>query len=334
MLSSVKEQITSPIFRILAAAVLASTFVLTSPLPSAGAQPASCHPDPSNLFITYQPVDHSDSGQSYRAQLVLANRDTACELGSSGWRLYFNFVRQPLAVYPPGELGDAARQELADQGLSLTRADDAQSGDYYVLAPTGEFHPLAAGERRRISLNVELWAILKSDAPAGWHIVFDGEPARWVPAKALLDPTDPNQTTAFAGDNNQVQTAGTRYVENTAPLLRLSLQDRILPRPLSVTTQPGVVTIDGREARIQYSPNLRNEAEYLESALEDVLRGDVILVEGGHASGPEIIDLSLDPNLDALRHPDAAPAHTALGVPVSRWRRKAVHRAGPPCHDR
>ena len=298
MLSTVKQRITSPIFRMLAAAVLASTFVLTSPLPNAGAQGASCHPDPSDLFITYQPVDHSDTAQSYRAELVLGNRDAACELGSSGWGLYFNFVRQPLAVYPPGEPGDAARQELADQGLSLTRADDAQSGDYYVLKPTSQFDPLAPGERRKISLSVELWAIMKSDAPAGWHIVFDGEPARWVPAKALLDPTDPNQTTAFAGDNNQVQTAGTRYVENTAPLLSLSLQDRILPRPLSVTAQPGVVTINGREARIQYSPGLRNEAEYLESALEDVLKGDVILVEGGHAGGSGIIDLSLDPSLD------------------------------------
>ena len=60
---SVKQRIASPIFRILAAAVLASTFVLTSPLPSAGAQRASCHPDPSDLFVTYRPVDHSDSGQ-------------------------------------------------------------------------------------------------------------------------------------------------------------------------------------------------------------------------------------------------------------------------------
>lgn len=298
MLSTVKQRITSPIFRMLTAAVLASTLVLASPLPSAGAQRASCHPDPNDLFITYQPVDHSDTAQSYRAELVLGNRDTACELGSSGWGLYFNFVRQPLAVYPPGEPGDAARQELADQGLSLTRADHAQSGDYYVLAPTSEFHPLAPGERRRVSLSVELWAIMKSDAPAGWHIVFDGEPARWVPAKALLDPTDPNQTTAFAGDNNQVQTAGTRYAENTAPLLHLSLQDGILPRPLSVTTQPGVVTINGQQTRIQYSPDLLNEAEYLESALEDVLKGDVILVEGGHASGSGVIDLSLDPNLD------------------------------------
>lgn len=298
MLSKAKQPITSPIFRMLAAAVLASTLALTSALPSAGAQGDSCHPDARDLFITYQPVDHGDSGQSFRAELVLANRDGACELGSSGWRLYFSFVRQPLAVYPPGQPGDAARQQLADQGLSLTRADAAQSGDYYVLEPTSEFDPLGPRERRTISLDVELWAILKSDAPAGWHIVFDGEPARWVPAKALLDPTDPNQTTAFAGDNNPVQTAGTRFAENTAPLLSLSLQDRILPRPLRVGTRPGFVTINGRKARIQYQANLRHVAEYLESALEDVLRGDVVLVKGGHASGPGIIDLRLDRRLD------------------------------------
>ena len=86
-------------------------------------------------------------------------------------------------MYPPTEpgdppsLGDLARQELAAQGLSLTRADNKQSGDYYVLRPTPEFVPVPPGNSFVISLKVELWGILKTDSPAAWHIVFDGDSA-------------------------------------------------------------------------------------------------------------------------------------------------------------
>ena len=66
---------------------------------------------------------------------VVDNRSGACAL-SSGWKLYFNFVRLPLAAGPPGEPGDTARRQLADQGLELTHGDLAQSGDLYVLTPT------------------------------------------------------------------------------------------------------------------------------------------------------------------------------------------------------
>ena len=303
----------SSVFQALAAAVFASLLVGTSIASNAAAQ-VSCHPDPAELFVIYQPVDHSESGQSFRARITLQNRAEDCELSNEGWALYFSFVRQPLTVYPPGEPGDAARQELANQGLTLTRADEAQSGDYYVIEPTGEFDPVNPGETREISLDVELWAILKSDGPAGWHIVFEGEPASWVPAKVLLDPTDSEQTTAFAGDNNPVETASTRFADNTAPLMSLRLQDRILPRPLSVTEEPGVLAIHGRKVKIQHPSDLRKDAEYLEAALEDVLNGDVVRVEGGHAAGRDIIDLSVDGSLDVDGDGEADPGGYTLRV--------------------
>jgi hexosaminidase len=293
----VRTQIASPINRTLAAGAVISMLVMMAALPHASAQNQVCHPDPGDLFITYQPVNHSDSGSSFRAQLTLENRAPDCEFGA-GWHLYFNFVRRPLAVYPPGEVGDAARAELAGQGLSLTRADEAQSGDYYVFEPTRDFVPVGPGESREILLDVELWAILKSDAPAGWHIVFDGEPAGWVPAKALLDPTDPNQTTAFSGDNNQVQTAATRFEENSASLMRPGVQDGIVPRPLQATAAPGVVTLNGRKVRIQYPSGLENEAEYLAAALGDVFGRPVGVGESGGGGGHHVIYLSLDPDLD------------------------------------
>ena len=108
-----------------------------------------------------------------------------------------------------------------------------------MLEPTDDFAPLGPGAAREITMDVELWAILKSDAPAGWHIIFDGGPARWVPAKTLLDASDPKQTTVFSGDKRAVETPATRFAQNTAPKLELELADRILPRPLAVEPRAG-----------------------------------------------------------------------------------------------
>jgi hexosaminidase len=240
-----------------------------------------CHPDGRDLQVTYQPVRHSADATAVQARLTLRNGSARCALPATGWKLYFNFVRQPLAAGPAGAAGDAARAQLAGQGLELRHGDAAQSGDLYVLTPTGDFAPLAPGATRAIDLGVELWTILKTDAPAGWHIVFDGRPAQWVPARALLDRTDPAQTTAFSGDKNPVPTAASRYAENTSPLMALGLRDRIVPRPAHAQAQHGVVPVGGARTTIVAPDALRGEAGYLQSALRDLLRGDVTVA--GHA---------------------------------------------------
>jgi hexosaminidase len=290
------KRVPSPLPRLLAAGLFGSVLALAA-APGPAAASTACHPDADELRVTFQPVDHSIAPASwFRARLTLRNNDRGCAL-AGGWKLFFNSVRQPLAVYPPGELGDAARQQLAAQGLSLARADDARSGDYYVLEPTPDFDPLGPGETREITLDIELWAILKTDAPAGWHISFEGGPARWVPAAALLDPSDPKQTTVFEGDKRPVETPATRFAQNTAPLMDLQLADRILPRPLEARQRPGIFTIDTRSTRIQHEPGLGSEAAYLESALADVLGRN--LARGGRPrGGRSTIHLSRDPQLD------------------------------------
>jgi hexosaminidase len=339
VLFTVKDRTTSPIVRVLAAAAAAATVALASASATASAQQDSCNPAARDLLVTYQPVEHTVSGAYFRARLTLENRAADCELGRD-WRLYFNFVRQPLAVYPPGELGDAARRELAEQGLSLRRADTARSGDYYVLEPTDEFEPIGPGQNRAIPLNVELWAILKSDAPAGWHVVFDREPARWVPARALLDPTDPKQTTAFEGDRNPVETASTRFAENTAEPMTLPLADRILPRPRSAVRHPGVLALRGK-VRIDHPAALRKEAAYLESAFADVL-GDRVARGAARGRGrSSVIELGLDAGLEregytlrvsrhGVRIVGADPAGVLYGIqtlrqliPISAYRAAA-----------
>ncbi len=196
-----------------AAALIAALAAVITP----GAASAACHPDAHDLMVTFQPVDNTVADAQYHlSRLTIDNNDPRCALGADGWAMFFNAVRQPAAVLG-GAAGDIAREQLADQGLAVARADAAQSGDFYTLAPADGFEPIAPGERRKIDINFELWAVHKSDGPAGWTIRFGGGEPSWVPAKTLLDPADPKQTTAFSGDHRPVETAATRYAANTSP---------------------------------------------------------------------------------------------------------------------
>ncbi|MFB4319352.1 family 20 glycosylhydrolase [Actinomadura sp. 21ATH] len=287
-----------------AAALAASLAVAAAP----GTAAAGCRPDARDLLMTYRPVDHTvTDAQYFRARLTLANRDRGCAL-AGGWTMYFTSVRQPAAVLA-GAAGDAARARLAAQGLAVARADTARSGDFYALTPTGAFGRVAPGERRAIDLDVELWATHKSDAPAGWALAYGRGPARWMPAKTLLDPADPKQTKAFSGDARPVQTAALRHAENTARRLDLTLQQRIVPQPLSATAGGGTVALGGDSA-ITAPASLRKEAGYLRSALRDVSTG---------RGAP--VTLRTDARLDADRdgEPDAEGYTlnaTAAGVEI------------------
>jgi hexosaminidase len=278
--------IRSAALRLLAATALTSSFVLTTA--PARATTDACRPHGRDLSITFQPIDNTVADAQYvLTRLTLADHGR-CALGGD-WALYFNSVRGPAALLG-GTAGDTARQQLADQGLSVAHADAAASGDLYVLKPTSAFKPVAPGERRAISMNFGLWMILKTDAPAAWSLSVGGAPAEWVPAKVLLDPADPKQTTAFSGDKRPVQSAATRFADDTAARMSLSLRQRILPQPLSATAGRGTVTLDGG-VRVDAPAALSGEAGYLRSALGDLLTP-------GAGSGGTVVRLSVNPKLD------------------------------------
>lgn len=297
---------------VLSAAAL--TAALAAVLPP-GAASAACHPDARDLMLTYQPVDHTVADAQYHlARLTIDNRDRRCALGD-GWAMYFNSVRRPAAVLA-GEAGEAARGRLAAQGLSVARADAAQSGDFYTLKPLDGFKPVAPGERRAIDIDVELWAVHKSDAPAGWTIAFGGGKPRWVPARSLLDPADPKQTTAFSGDNRPVETAATRYAGNTAPKTDLTLKQSLVPQPLSASASGGTVRIGGGSP-VSAPRSLRAEERYLRSALRDVARG---------RGAP--ISLHVDPKLDVDRDGKADAEGYTLSATARGVRIVGADRAG------
>ncbi|HEX8538101.1 MAG TPA: family 20 glycosylhydrolase [Cystobacter sp.] len=246
---------------------------------------------PAALAVEWEPTDNSvGSWKFFRSTFTLENKGPG-ELGNQGWKLYFNFVRR---ILNEGEGDETGVQALAKQGVKISKP---ASGDYYVIEPLPDFKPIAPGERRAIDVLASDWAILKTDAPAGFHIVFTGEKfsdktAFAVPLTVKLDAANPKQTTRFEGDAMPVQTPGLRYDENPAQQ-QLDLKARLLPAPRTVEAAAGQVSLKG-ELAIGFGEGLKNEASYLAAALKDVLAANITSRATG---GGEQIRLEIKPDL-------------------------------------
>ncbi|WNG35484.1 family 20 glycosylhydrolase [Archangium violaceum] len=277
-------------------AVLASG--CTDPEPNPQPPPPGPGPTekiPAELTVQWQPVDNTvGSWKFFRSEFTLENHGPQ-QLGSSGWKLYFSFVRRML---DEGEGDETGIQDLTSQGVKISKAGQNGSGDYYVLEPLPGFKPLAVGEKRTISVLSQDWAILKTDAPAGFHITFEGEGfnpnvAFAVLSTVKLDASDPKQTTRFEGDVMPVQTPALRYGENPSRQ-DLDLAGRLVPTPRLVEAGAGQVTLRSSVV-IGHASELQKEAAYLTAALKDVFAGSVSMQA---ATGNEQIVLSIDSSLD------------------------------------
>ncbi len=213
------------------------------------------HPEANNLKIEWQPVDHMVGGSaSFQSKLTLINTGEI-PLGNENWTLYFNSLR---AVLPDGE----GLQRLSSQGIEISLADEAQSGDYYAMKPLKNFKPIQPGDQREFDLYLANWAILKTDAPAGFHISFNGNKPAAVLSKVFLDPKNPKHTSRHGDDNLPVPTPESRYADNVE-LIELALKDRIIPRPYKVIEAGKPLRIQLSDIKINHSENLNSEAKFL-----------------------------------------------------------------------
>ncbi|HZJ64697.1 MAG TPA: family 20 glycosylhydrolase [Kofleriaceae bacterium] len=247
-----------------------------------------------DLSVDWQPVDFSPGAAFFVSHLTIENRGPGT-LGA-GWHLYFSFVRRILA---DGEGDGTTVQDLAGQGLRFAKADDAASGDFFVLEPLANFVPLRKGEARTVTFLAEAWAILKTDAPAGFHIAFDGDRGdpRAVPATATIDASDPKQTTRFSGDVMPVDSAALRHAENPARQ-DLALADSLLPTPRVVEPGRGQLVVRGR-VEIEHARALASEAAYLAAALDGVIDASAVRDAGvDHHRAATTIRLAVDASLD------------------------------------
>lgn len=257
------------------------------------------YPAASQLDLTWKVIDHGIGENIFQGSLTIHNNGVV-PLGSSDWKLYYSSVRPPASVLPSDDTnGDTARAQLAAQNVKITNADDAASGDYFVLEPQAGFTPIAPGQSREIKIIAQYWQMLKNDSPSGFHISFAGSAPQAVLVKVDMDAKDARQTTQSVNDIMPVQTASLRHNENTAIEKPLAVQHRIVPQPLSVIeTEGAYLMLMSQHVSIHAADNLNSEAQYLQSALNDLLNGNFHI--NPSVSIPAYsIRLDIDPTLDA-----------------------------------
>ncbi|MEE9385008.1 MAG: family 20 glycosylhydrolase, partial [Nannocystaceae bacterium] len=278
--------------------------------------PTPPHPSAHELQLTYRPLDHGPGkGEFHLAELALHNRGRHA-LPNSGWRLYFNY-RGFLAE---GEGNTQITQTLDAQGIRIHHADAARSGDYFVLEPTPASPPLPASETRRWRILVPGPGVLKSDAPAGFHIVFDEEPKRphAVHVAVELDPHDPRQTTAHTGDHLPVPTPQLRFATHPLRVDDLSLAERLLPTPLRVRDSGRTTHLILSDTALVHADGLASEAAYLAGFLRDYTGVSIqpTLISTPRPHPRRHLALRINPKLDVDR--DGQPDPEAYRLRIDR----------------
>ncbi len=171
-------------------------------------------------------------------------------LPSKGWALYFNAL--------PGPQSGATSSGLNFQDLS---------GCLFRLQPAGDFRGLDAGDSLRVDYTSSDWAANVSDAPEGWYMVWEDQPAKGIPighyTKTPITsleryPGDriPEMTPELTYDLNQQAQAGD--APDVLPLF---------PTPRSVTViSDSSAFYDG--GPILADPPFKQEAAYLKEHIK------------------------------------------------------------------
>jgi hexosaminidase len=152
--------------------------------------------------------------------LQLKNNSSST-LDNKNWSLYFNSCRK-------------FDENKLPKGATVKHVN----GDLFVLQPTAEFTPLAAGDSVTFDLYGGYWMLNESDAPAGFFFVFDNGKGQTTVEEAgaitILPFTKEKQLNRTATDKVPSENEAVRFErEANATLLAKNAVCPITPTPAS-----------------------------------------------------------------------------------------------------
>jgi hexosaminidase len=311
--------------------------LLTAWLPAAGLLLTGCpgktpisRPTGNQIALRFEVLDNRLPDGRFQAELALENRGAA-PLPANGWELFFNFG--------PSVVADS----LVPAGVQAEHVN----GDFWRLAPTEGFGPVAPGEVRRIRFEGDGWVIKESGAPAGPYFVFRDQNGAELPPEPVAEMTiapfvAPAATDRGPAERVPAPSAASRFRDNR-PLNLLPPEEvgLVVPTPVRSARESGEARIDGTW-ELSSEPTLANEAAHLSRALESLLgrppavagSGDsrgitlrigTVTVAGSEASpGAEAYRLSIQPDAIDIVGTDPAGVFYATRtlealVPPEAW---------------
>jgi hexosaminidase len=254
--------------------------LLTAWLPAAGLLLAGCpgktpisRPLGNQIALRFEILDNHSPDGRFQAELALENRAEA-PLPADGWELFFNFGRPVVA------------DSLVPAGVQAEHLN----GDFWRLAPTQGFEPVAPGEVRRIRFEGQGWVIKESSAPAGPYFVFRDEdgaelPPEPVAAMTIAPFVAPAATDRGPGERVPAPSAASRFRDNR-PLTLLPPKEvgLVVPTPVRAAPGSGRARID-ETWELSSEPELENEAEHLSRTLESLVGQPPAVAGSGDSRG-------------------------------------------------
>jgi len=237
--------------------------VLIMAILSIGCKPKS----EKSLKVSWELVSNfAKNGEAFEAKFVLSNTSDR-RLNDQNWALFFSLSPRPLMA------------PLQDQAAKVEHLN----GDWYRLSPNTGFR-LDPDQSITITYWGQSGVIKETDAPLGLYFVFYDENGQEEVVRVEDFTVHPferkEQLLRGNADAEMPSSPGKRYQEN---LLLTQLEEdqlqKIIPSPVSLRVNAGYLPLD-KEWQIFYSPELANEARFLQNKLVELTGTKLVLKEG------------------------------------------------------
>lgn len=208
------------------------------------------------LDITWRNITNNYQGKVQSRQALVFTTTPKFHLPATGWKIYFNYARQIV----PNSL---------TSGLQVQHIN----GYFFCLSPTSEFKGIGSGQSVTMEFTSSEWVINISDAPAGFYLVWDNQPAKTFPLPNFHaeQSARPEQLMRSPQDKIEAATAASIYEQNKLiediPADKLS---KVFPTPVSYKEFLGSFILKST-VRLESSTLFNNEKTYLRQILNSLL---------------------------------------------------------------
>lgn len=224
--------------------------------------------DPKTLTVEWEVIENNYQNKTQTRSAFTFTNTGKTAIPSTGWSLFFNFVR-------------AIKANSATGNLQITHVN----GDFFRLTPTNGLAPLKPGASWRVELVSDAWLLNATDAPSGLYWVWDSQPqtGTLLTNYTVKPSTGPRQTTRFPGDKPGFIDPKTVYSQNKAVAdIPESQLPKVLPSPLSYHETGSSFAIVA-DLTIAADADFQPEASYLARELATLLGQKPIISTSSNA---------------------------------------------------
>jgi hexosaminidase len=279
-----------------------------------------------DLAIRWTMGENNYQGKGgFSSAFTLLNKGQSI-LPSSGWNIYFNFVR---FIKPESVTGNVKIRHI--------------NGDFYVLSPADNFK-LAPNDSIKLEFVSSDWAISETDGPAGLYLVREDskgneEKPEIIQDYAIRPFVNDHQSKRADNDLVLVANAAVLYEKyNTTKFLPADKIQSLVPMPVSFNKGAGSVSLSGFE--INASSDLEKEKQFLNTTLTNLLEtssrskthiqlkiGDVVINGKKYSKGSEAYTLEVGQSAIIILGSDAEGVFYGIQslrslIPVEAWSKK------------